>query len=133
MLVAEKKYRDADRILADVIKTFEASGEAALLADALALQGMVWARLGGFNSSINILRRAVEVAHHAGANAQAGQAALTLIEEHGSTWRLEESEVSQVKHQTLIAMMKLRHKELQSKRATPEKRLRSIIRDSPEE
>src|ERR1700750_1775835 len=28
VLVAEKKYRDADRILADVIKTFEASGEA---------------------------------------------------------------------------------------------------------
>lgn len=208
VLVAERNYRDAERILADVIKTFEASGEAALLADALALQGVVWARLGGFQSSIDILRRAVEVAQYAGANAQAGQAALTLIEEHGSTWRMPESEVSQVyeradellrgtqdaedvrrlracagvvikrlsgmrlrdknfsfygavhelearlieqalaevggsvtraakilglKHQTLIAMMKLRHKELQSKRATPEKRLRSIIKDSPEE
>src|ERR671926_31929 len=62
VLVAEKKYKDADRILADVIKTFEAGGESALLADALTLQGIVWARLGGFNSSINILRRAIEVA-----------------------------------------------------------------------
>lgn len=208
VLVAEKRYRDAERILVDVIKTFEASGEAALLADALALQGVVWARLGGFKSSADILRRAVEVAYHAGANAQAGQAALTLIEEHGSTWRLEESEVSQVyqsadellrgtqdaedirrlracahvvikrlsgmnlhdkhfsfygavhelearlieralektggsvtraakllglKHQTLIAMINKRHKLLQAKRVMPEKRLRSLIKDPPEE
>ena len=207
VLVAEKKYRDADRILADVIKTFEAGGESALLADALTLQGVVWARLGGFKSSINILRRAIEAAQQSGALAQAGQAALTLIEEHGATWRLEESEVSKVyeradeflkgtqdaedkerlracarivirrlsgmqlhdknfsfygavhelearlieqaleetsgsvtraakllglKHQTLIAMMKIRHKGLQSKRATPEKRLRSIIKEPKE-
>jgi tetratricopeptide (TPR) repeat protein len=96
VLVAEKKYRDADRILADVIKTFEAGGESALLADALTLQGVVWARLGGFNSSINVLRRSIEVAQQSGALAQAGQAALTLIEEHGATWRLPESEVSKV-------------------------------------
>lgn len=208
VLIAERKYRDAERVLADVIKTFEASGEAALLADALALQGVVWARLGGFGSSINILRRAVEVARHAGANAQAGQAALTLIEEHGATWRMPEAEVSRVyqradellkgtqdaedvrrlracarvvikrlsgmrlrdknfsfygavhelearlieqaleetggsvtraakllglKHQTLIAMINKRHKGLQAKRVLPEKRLRSIIRDTPEE
>jgi DNA-binding protein Fis len=83
-------------LLADVIKTFEAGGESALLADALTLQGVVWARLGGFKSSINILRRSIEVAQQSGALAQAGQAALTLIEEHGATWRLPESEVSKV-------------------------------------
>lgn len=96
VLVAEKKYRDADRILANVIKTFETGGTSALLADALTLQGVVWARLGGFDSSINILRRSIEVAQQAGALAQAGQAALTLIEEHGATWRLPEPEVSKV-------------------------------------
>jgi tetratricopeptide (TPR) repeat protein len=96
VLVAEKKHRDADRILAHVIKTFEAGGESALLADALTLQGVVWARLGGFDSSINILRRSMDVAQQSGALAQAGQAALTLIEEHGLTWRLAESEVSKV-------------------------------------
>ncbi len=37
-----------------------------------------------------------------------------------------------LKHQTLIAMMKARHKELQRKRATPEKRLRSIIKEPKE-
>lgn len=96
VLVAERKYRDADRILADVIKTFEVGGTSALLADALTLQGVVWARLGGFDSSINLLRRSIEVAQHSGALAQAGQAALTLIEEHGATWRLPESEVSKI-------------------------------------
>jgi DNA-binding NtrC family response regulator len=38
-----------------------------------------------------------------------------------------------LKHQTLIAMMKTRHEGLQRKRATPEKRLRSIIKDSSKE
>jgi tetratricopeptide (TPR) repeat protein len=207
VLIAEKKYRDADRILAGVIKAFEKSGESALLADALTLQGIVWARLGGFKSSIDILRRSIEVAQQAGALAQAGQAALTLVEEHGATWRLEESEVSRVyqradellkgtqdaedkerlracarvvirrlsgmqlqdknfsfygavhelearlieqsleetggsvtraakllglKHQTLIAMMKTRHEGLQRKRAVPERRLRSIIKEPKE-
>jgi len=96
VLVAEKKYREADRIIAGVIKTFEAGGESALLTDALTVQGVVWARLGGFDGSINILKRAIEVAQHSGALTQAGQAALTLIEEHGATWRLSESELAKV-------------------------------------
>jgi tetratricopeptide (TPR) repeat protein len=96
VLVAEKKYRDADRIIRGVIKTFEKGGESALLADALAVQGVVWARLGGFEGSIDILRRAVDVAQQSGALTQAGQAALTLIEEHGATWRLPESELAKL-------------------------------------
>ncbi|HJQ31678.1 MAG TPA: tetratricopeptide repeat protein [Pyrinomonadaceae bacterium] len=96
VLVAEKKYRDADRIIANVIKTFESGGESALLADALTVQGIVWARLGGFDGSISILQRALDIAQQSGAFTQAGQAALTLIEEHGLTWRLPESEVVKV-------------------------------------
>ena len=208
VLVAEKKYRDADRILADVIKTFEAGRESAMLVDALAIQGVAWARLGAHEASINILRHAMKVAQDSGAIVSAGQAALTLIEEHGATWRIPESELLKVyqradellkgtqdaediarlracarvvmkrlsgmrlhdknfsfygaihelearlieqaleeaggsvtraakilglKHQTLIAMMKIRHKGLQRKRATPEKRLKSIIKDPPKE
>ncbi len=38
-----------------------------------------------------------------------------------------------LKHQTLIAMINKRHKVLQAKRVMPEKRLRSIIKDPPEE
>jgi tetratricopeptide (TPR) repeat protein len=96
VLVAEKKYKDADRILADVIKTFDAGGESALLADALTLQGVVWARRGSFDSSVNILRQAIKVAQDSGALTSAGLAALTLIEEHGATPRLPESELIRV-------------------------------------
>jgi tetratricopeptide (TPR) repeat protein len=85
VLVAEKKYKDADRMLADVVKTFDAGGESALLADALTLQGVVWARRGAFDSSVNILRQAIKVAQESGALTSAGLTALTLIEEHGAT------------------------------------------------
>jgi tetratricopeptide (TPR) repeat protein len=96
VLVGEKKYRDAERILASVIKTFEAGSESALLSDALTLQGVIWARLGGFDSSINILRQAMKVAQDSGAPVSAGLAALTLIEEHGATFRLPETELVKI-------------------------------------
>jgi tetratricopeptide (TPR) repeat protein len=94
VLVAEKNYRGAERILANVIKTFEAGGESALLADALTLQGVTWARLGGFDSSIKVLRHAIKVAQDSGSLASAGLAALTLIEEHGAALRLTDSELA---------------------------------------
>jgi tetratricopeptide (TPR) repeat protein len=96
VLVAEKKYRDADRIISGVIKTFEQSSEAALLADALTVQGVVWARLGAHESSLNILRQAMKVAQDSGALTQAGHAALTLIEEHGAVWLLSESDITKI-------------------------------------
>jgi tetratricopeptide (TPR) repeat protein len=83
VLVAERRYRDADRALAGVLKTLEKGDEPALLADALTLQGVIWARLWVYDSSINALRRAA-----AGALTNAGLAVLTLIEEHGTTRRL---------------------------------------------
>lgn len=96
VLVAERKYREANRVIDSVIQTFEKGNESALLADALTIQGVVWARLGGFDSSINLLRRAMKVAEDSGALTQAGLAALTLIEEHGATRRLPESELAKV-------------------------------------
>ncbi len=96
VLLAEKSYRDAERIIAGVIKTFEQGGESALLADALSVQGVIWARLGQHEASINILREAVKVAQDAGALTQAGHAALTMIEEHGAGWLLSASDVTKV-------------------------------------
>jgi tetratricopeptide (TPR) repeat protein len=96
VLVAEKRYRDADRIIGGVIKTFEQGGESALLADALTVQGVAWARLGAHEGSIDILRQAIKVAQDSGALTQAGHAALTLIEEHGAAWRLSESELTKI-------------------------------------
>ncbi|HEX8558133.1 MAG TPA: helix-turn-helix domain-containing protein [Pyrinomonadaceae bacterium] len=94
VLVAEKRYREAEHIMPGVIKTLERSGEAALLADALTVQGVVWARLGAHEDSLDILRRAMEVAQDSGALTQAGHAALTLIEEHGAARMLPESELT---------------------------------------
>lgn len=94
VLVAERRYRDADRALSGALKTFEKGDASALLAEALTLQGVIWARLWAFDASVNILRRAAEVAEGAGALTSAGRAALTLIEEHGATRRLPAAEVS---------------------------------------
>jgi tetratricopeptide (TPR) repeat protein len=96
VLIGERKYSEANRIIASVIKTFEAGGESALLADALTIQGVIWARLGDSDSSANIIRRAMEIAQQSGALTQAGQAAMILIEEHGATRRLSWSEVTKV-------------------------------------
>ncbi len=96
VLVAEKKYRDAERIIAGVIKTFEQGGASALLADALSIQGVVWARLRAHEASLNILREAIKVAQESGALTQAGHAALTLIEEHGTDWRLPQADLTTV-------------------------------------
>jgi tetratricopeptide (TPR) repeat protein len=84
VFIAEKKYREANKAIAGTIQTLERGGESALLADALTVQGIAWARLGVHESSINILRRAMSVAEMVGALPNAGLAALTLIEEHGA-------------------------------------------------
>lgn len=93
VLVAERKYRDAERTLAGALKTLEQGDESALLAEALTLQGVVWARLWVYEASVNVLRRAAEMAETIGARVTAGQAVLALIEEHGVTWRLRPAEV----------------------------------------
>ncbi len=93
VLVAERRYRDADRTLAEAVKTLEQGDESALLAEALTVQGVVWARLWVYDASINVLRRAAELAESAGALTSAGLAVVTLIEEHGATWRLAPDDV----------------------------------------
>jgi tetratricopeptide (TPR) repeat protein len=83
VLLAEKKYREADRTLAGAIHVFEQGGESALLADALTLQGVVWARRGDYDNSVAVLRRTADMAERLGAQSNAGRALLTFIEEHG--------------------------------------------------
>jgi DNA-binding NtrC family response regulator len=48
------------------------------------------------DGSIKILKRVIEVAQQSGALAQAAQAALTLMEEHGATRRLSGSELAKL-------------------------------------
>ncbi len=93
VLVAERRYRDAERTLAGALKTLEQGDESALHAEALTVQGVIWGRLWAFDTSISVLHRAAEVAESVGALTSAGQALLTLIEEHGATRRLPPAEV----------------------------------------
>src|SRR5919205_231008 len=83
VLIAEGQYREAGLEIAAAVRTLEQGGEAARLAEALTAQGVAWARMGNGESSVKVLRRAVEVAEAAGALNGAAAAALTLIEEHG--------------------------------------------------
>lgn len=92
VLIAQGKYREAERVLAGAIRTLEQGDESALLADALTVQGVVWARLWAYEASVEVLRRAAEVAEGVGAFPNAGLAMLTLVEEHGAS-RLPPAEV----------------------------------------
>lgn len=80
--VAEERYEEAQQTINKAISTLEGSNQQALLADALTVQGLVAARLGEHERSINILRRAIEIADRSGSAFNAGFAGLTLIEEH---------------------------------------------------
>lgn len=84
VLVAEHRYEEANRIIDDVVRTFEKGNEYAMLTDALTIQGVVHARLNRHESSLVELRQAISIGHTAGALSNAGRAALTLIEEHGN-------------------------------------------------
>jgi len=84
LLVDEKQYREAGRVVARAVEVLEQGGGSAVLADALTTQGVVWARLGDSERSVEVLRRGVAVAEEAGALSNAGLAALALIEEHGT-------------------------------------------------
>ena len=97
VFVAERSYKEANHIIAEVIQTFEKGGEFAMLADALTIQGIVWSRLGLHDRSIHILRHGISVAQDAGAYSNAGLAALTLIEEHGKD-RLDAKELFDTYH-----------------------------------
>ncbi len=84
VLVAERCYAKAERIIDSSVQVFERGGEQSCLADALTIQATVLARLGQHERSVAIFRRAMRVAAEAGALEKAGQAALSLIEEHGN-------------------------------------------------
>jgi CheY-like chemotaxis protein len=92
VFLAEGRFNEADFLITDVIRKLEHGGEQSLLADALTVQGIVWARLERHDRSICKLRDAMDTAVYAGALHNAGLATLTLIEEHGAE-RLTEEEL----------------------------------------
>jgi tetratricopeptide (TPR) repeat protein len=91
VLIAEKQYEEARRVIIGVVETLEKGGEQALLAEALTIKAITQARLGDYDYSHHTFRRAMNVAENAGALSSAGLAALSMIEEHGT--RLSEYEI----------------------------------------
>ncbi|MDT5269045.1 MAG: hypothetical protein QOH49_1231 [Acidobacteriota bacterium] len=93
VLIDEKNYGEAERVIARAVQALETGGAAALLSEALTTQGVAWARLGRNDDSVGVLQRALKVAEEAGALSNAGLAALTLIEEHGTRRTLSPEEL----------------------------------------
>ncbi|MDQ1728827.1 MAG: hypothetical protein QOD33_952 [Pyrinomonadaceae bacterium] len=81
VLIAEKKFKEAEKVARHSVKVLDQSGHQCLLADSLITQGIALARLGKPEQAQFTLQKAMEVAHQVGALNKAGLAALTLLEE----------------------------------------------------
>ena len=81
LFIAEGKYADAEPVARHAARTFEKSRHQYFLAEALTTHGIALARLHKSERAQLTLQRAIEVAFQSGSLNQAGNAALTLIEE----------------------------------------------------
>lgn len=81
VLLAEKKYVEAEAVARAAVASLRKSGHHGLLIDTLITHGIALARLGKSDKAEFNFREAVEVAHHLGVLSKAGIALLTLIEE----------------------------------------------------
>ena len=81
VLLAQKKYKQAEALAKRATAVFEKSGQQCLLAEALITRGVAMARLRQTDRAQFIFQEAIEVAQQVGALNQAGLAALALIEE----------------------------------------------------
>lgn len=80
--IAQGNYEVADKLISSAVTVLERSEDQGIYAEALTTQGIAKARLGERFQSQAILRRAMEVAEHAGSLEEAGLAAVVLLEEH---------------------------------------------------
>jgi tetratricopeptide (TPR) repeat protein len=90
VLLAEKRYVDAEQVIRAVVRTLEKGGEQAVLAEALTTRATVQARRGNKIESVATFKQAIKVGQVAGARCCAGLAAIGLIEEHGKTLSINE-------------------------------------------
>jgi len=81
----EGKTQDAEKLARSAVRFLEHGGEQSILAEALTTHGVALARLGQKPAARAALERALSVADQAGDPDTGGIAALTMIEELGST------------------------------------------------
>ena len=80
-LIAEGRYSDAKRVITGVVDVLERGGEFALLVDALTNKAIVQARLGDNVHALQTFKHAIKVGGESGAIFNAGQAAISMMEE----------------------------------------------------
>lgn len=81
VLIAEKRFKEAEAIAKSAVRVLDKSGHQCLLTDALITYGIALARSEQTQRAQFTFQKAIEVAHQVGALNKAGLAALTLIEE----------------------------------------------------
>lgn len=81
VLIAERKYTEAEATARPAVASLRKSGHQALLIDTLITHGIALARVGKSDKAEFNFREAIEVAHQIGVLSKAGIASLTLIEE----------------------------------------------------
>lgn len=81
VLIAERKFAEADLVARQSVRVLEKSGQKCLLTDALITHGIALARLKQTERAQFTFQKAIDVAHQVGALNKAGLAALTMIEE----------------------------------------------------
>ena len=94
VLLAEGRVAEAEKFAKAAVQALEAGDQRALLAEALTTYGIALARVGNHQGARSILQSAVEVAQNAGDDENAGQAALTIIEELGEHLTVDELSVT---------------------------------------
>ena len=81
LLIAQRKYAQAEVLASNAARTFKKAGRHCLLAESLINQGIALARLCQPVRAQFIFQEAIEIAHQAGSLNRAGLAAITMIEE----------------------------------------------------
>jgi CheY-like chemotaxis protein/tetratricopeptide (TPR) repeat protein len=81
-LLAQDHVAEAERLARSAVRVLERGGQQAVLAEALATQGVALARLGNARAK-TVLERAIDVAETTGDSEGAGRTKLSIIEELG--------------------------------------------------
>jgi CheY-like chemotaxis protein len=80
-LLAEGKFKEAERYARLAVRTLEKGDECSLLVEALTTYGTIMARLGNHPRARTLLQRAIDTAETCGDLEGAGRARLSIIEE----------------------------------------------------
>jgi tetratricopeptide (TPR) repeat protein len=151
VLIAQGKYREAERVIRTVIAALEKGGRLSLLAEALTTHDTVLAKLGYYEQARSSLQRAVDLAREAGAPSEVTEAELKKITSYQLTSLNEDvrrhehdlikqaldrtqgsvtqaARLLDISYQRLTYLIKTRHKDLLDSRTPIKRRRKRIIK-----